>query len=125
MTDERNPVQILRLAWNDFRLDAIRGIVTATIHHIMSLSQGEVLGRELSDLERQAKPSPVGEALLACCEELRSEVGLSEPLEGSGRVRFEREPEAPWVQSYTNAVAHYRRAAATNLNAAFSRLGSA
>lgn len=124
VTDERNPVQILRLAWNDYRLDAIQGIVKATIQHIMTLERGDVLGRDLSDLERGGQPNPVGEALLACCEELRSEAGLQEPAGGSGRMRFESEPGAVWVESYTNAVTYYRRAAAVDLNAAFSRLGS-
>ncbi len=122
MTDVQTPAHILRLAWNDFRLDAIRGVVTQTIGRLEQLAPRDVLGRELSSLENEAAPSPVREALLACCQELREEGGLTEPPAGSGRTSFTTQPAAEWVESYGNAVERYRKAAGIDLTASLARL---
>jgi hypothetical protein len=116
--NKEHPAAVLRVAWNVHRLDAIRRIVDETIHALQGLDSRSVLGRELSELEQQAD-SPVGEALVACCNELREACGL--PLSATQRVDLERPTQEPeWLSSYENALEKYRDVAGAALQAALN-----
>src|SRR5688500_15316982 len=76
MEPQRHPTVLLRAAWRSIRLDAIRAAVQDTIRGLHELDAVELLGRELSTLERSPDSSPLREALATCCDELREECGM-------------------------------------------------
>jgi hypothetical protein len=113
---------ILRLAWSDFPLHAIRGIVETSIAGLLQLEHQEVLGCVPLDGEHGTGPNPVNEALSACCDELRDGCGI--PVEASLALREYRvrQLSQDWAKSYEHALVCYRTFAETSLQAAFSAL---
>jgi hypothetical protein len=116
-----DPARAIQLAWSVYRLPELHELMLLAIAELRAVVPGELLGRELSDLDL-SECSPVAEALEACCAELREESGM--PLAETDRqghcerVRsyIEQQPPA-WVATFNEALAKYRSAAAVTLQA--------
>ena len=117
-----DPALAMQLAWSVFRLPRLHELTRSAITGLQALAPEELLGRELSSLDL-SECSPVTEALEACCAELRAEAGM--PLADAQRqahgrlVRsyIEQQPAA-WGETFNEALAKYRAAAAVALHAA-------
>jgi hypothetical protein len=121
-TAENDPVLAMQMAWSVYRLPQLHELTRSAIAGLQALAPEEVLGRELTSLDR-SECSPVAEALEAACAELRAEAGM--PLADAQRqghrrlVRgyIEQQPAA-WGETFNEALAKYRAAAAVALHAA-------
>jgi hypothetical protein len=119
-----DPVLAMQQAWTVFRLPRLHELTRLAIANLRAADPAELLGRELSSID-SSECSPVAEALEACCAELLAEAGM--PLADAQRqghcrlVRgyIEQQPAA-WGESFNEALAKYRAAAALALHTAVS-----
>ncbi len=124
-TTTRDPAATVRRAWSTLRLPALQAIVNATISELERLAPQELLGRELTALERQREDNPITAALEAFCEELRDESGMADSrarrIEQSAHIRenMHDQPEA-WTTTFHEALDKYRQAAARVLSVSLS-----
>jgi hypothetical protein len=122
MLNQRHPAAILRGAWSNFRLDAIRNVVVDTIRELGTLDASQVLGRDPLPLETRVDDGPLRLALAMCCEELRVECGMPAIEEPSTHADLRSTQDADWVASYINALDRYRDVAGATLEASLARL---
>jgi hypothetical protein len=122
MLNQRHPAAILRGAWSNFRLDAIRNVVNDTIRELGTLDATQVLGRDPLPLEVSADDGPLRLAFAMCCEELRKECGMPAIEEPSTHANLRSTQDADWVASYINALDRYRDVAGATLEASLARL---
>jgi len=121
----RDPLWLVQQAWSVVRLKRLQQLIALTISELEALAPGELLGRELSVLER-SDDSPVAEALTACCEELREAAGLpaSDSIQSAHgnalRRHLEQRPSA-WSEAFTEALKKYQCAASRSLESIFAR----
>jgi hypothetical protein len=116
--DPSHPTAILRQAWSQLRLDAIREVVEATIVELCA--QG---GHETPPVPASSAHDPTTAALLAVCAELREGSGLPQvepPPEAAGEVQPPK--DAAWESTYAAALERYRGAAGAALTTALGEL---
>lgn len=120
-----DPSWLIQRAWSVYRLPRLQELVRQTIADLGSRPPPE-LSNEPEAALHGAERDPVVEALRACCEELREAAGT--PGAETDRARhclavsdyIQGQPLA-WGEAFTDALGKYRRAAASALEAAFSR----
>jgi hypothetical protein len=108
---------ILRRAWDEYRLDAIRSAVGETIVLLQQSDPRDVLGRDFATPEAAAPASdPVGHARDACCDELRDASGMPDDAGRADRkVSIYRQRAPQWSASYDLALDKYREVASQAL----------
>jgi hypothetical protein len=116
MTDDDDPARLLRDAWSIVRLDAIRDFVAETIRRLGDIEPESLLNRTTAAADFPTPRDPIGRALEACSDELRSECGS--PSNGDAlpaRTRAIREhtlSQDGWMAIYEHALIQYRAEAA-------------
>jgi hypothetical protein len=112
MMRDDDPANLLRDAWSIVRLDAIREFVAETIRRLSQI-EPELMCTRATACGAYPNPlDPIGRALEACSDELRSECGS--PADGSSvpaRDRAIREhalAQDGWTAVYEEALMHYR-----------------
>lgn len=114
---------IVRRAWNEYRLDAIRSAVGETIAILQQSDPREVLGSDF-DASEDTHPltSPVGHARDACCDELRDASGMPDEAGRADRKMSIFRQRAPqWSASYDVALDRYRQAASHALKSSLRK----
>jgi hypothetical protein len=119
---EQRVSTILRLAWSDFPLHAIRAIVERSIAGLQQLAPEDILGRPLGETDLCSESDPVQEALATCSDGLREGCGLPREASVALRQHRMRTVSAAWSETYSHALRSYQDAASVALERAFSEL---
>lgn len=119
---EQRVSTILRLAWSDYPLGAIRSIVEGSIAGLQQLTVEEILGRPLGEDEFCSESDPVQEALATCSDGLREGCGLPREASVALRQHRMRTVSAAWSEAYGRALRAYQDAASVALERAFAEL---
>lgn len=123
MHSNDEPIMILRRAWDEYRLDAIRTAVGETIAILQQSDPLDVLGRDFdTGDDAHATSNPVGHARDTCCDELRDASGMPDEAGRADRkMSIVRQRAPQWSERYDLALDKYREAASGALKASLRK----
>jgi hypothetical protein len=114
MTEFRDPTWLIERAWSSLSLDALQRVIELTISRLQRIEP--VPGESQGDIDLDAR----GEALKACCAELRHAAGMADAEAHRAthcelvRRHIAGQPEV-WGEAFARALDEYRRAASEEL----------